>query len=216
MAKPALTTKHLQIQKAASSIFLTVAAAAVVVSMSLVILNILWGNAKYNSKVQGLQEETRDTLKANLAIVPDLRNSFENLEIGADLIPEQGVDKKNSEVVLDALPSKFDYPGLASSIDNLARRSSVKLEAFKGTDLGSGATQSSPNPAPEAIPFSVEVEGPYSSIKKFLQGIEDSIRPLKVTRVSLTGTDDKLRASFDMETYYQPAFDLTVRKEAVR
>ena len=74
---------------------------------------------------------------------------------------------------------------------------------------------SSPSPAPEAIPFSVEVEGSYESVAKFLRGVENSVRPIKVVRVDLAGTTNKLRATIDAETSYQPAFDLTIQKEPV-
>lgn len=209
------SSMHGQITKAATQTFIAVAIASVVVSMSLVLLNILWGTAKYNSRVQGQQEETRKVLQSNVEAAPELEKSFRNLEIGDNLLTGQPDDKKNSEVILDALPSKFDFPALATSIDALAARSSVELDTFSGVDLGSGATQSSASPEPEVIPFNVEVKGSYASITKFLKGLEDSIRPISVVSIKLSGTDSNLTASIKAETNYQPAFDLTIQKEVV-
>lgn len=211
-----VSTKHLQIKKASSVVFLTVAAASVVVSFSIVFLNILWGTSQFNAKVQDKQEETRDTLIDNLEVAPKLQQSFNNLEIGGELIPGQQNDKKNSEVVLDALPSKFDYPALVSSINNLAKTTSVSLSSVQGTDIGEEAAQTSNSPEPVEIPITVEVEGPYDSIKKFLQGIENSIRPLNVINMNLSGTDKNLRATVVLNTYYQPAVNLNVESEEVR
>lgn len=209
------SAKHVQINKASTQTFIVVAVAAVVVSMSLVLLNILWGNAKFNSKVHGRQEQARDQLIDNIAAVGPLQESFERLEIGADLIQGQPEDKKNSEVILDALPSRFDFPELAVSIDNLARQSSVTLTSFRGTDLGESALTSSPSPFPEQIPFIMDIEGSYQDITVFLSNLENSIRPIKVQSIEMSGIDSKLSISVTAETSYQPAFDLTIQEEGV-
>ena len=210
------STKHAQIKQASTQTFIAVAVASVIVSMSLVSINILWGTSKFNNRVHNAQESARDVLKANLEAVGPLNESFERLEIGSNLIPDQSGDKKNSEVILDALPSNFDFPELAASINNLAEKSGVVLESFSGIDLGAEAVQTSPNPEAQQIPFNLEVEGSYDSVSKFLRGIENSIRPIKVLTVGLTGTTNKLRATVTAETSYQPAFDLTIQKEAIQ
>lgn len=210
-----ISTKHIQIEKASSTAFAAVAIASVLVSFSIVFLNILWGTARYNSKVHTAQEEVRDTLKANLEAVGDLENSYRNLEIGSDLIKQQPTDKKNSEVVLDALPSKFDYPALVSSINNLAKRSGVKLKSFQGTDTGEDALQFSTTPAPVEIPLNIQVEGSYDRVKQFLRATELSIRPIHVTSLDISGSDNLLRVSAGINVYYQPAFDLSLTEKEV-
>lgn len=210
------STKHTQIRQASTQTFITVALASVLVSMALVMLNILWGTAQFNMRVHEKQEIARDALEANIAAVGPLTESFERLEIGSDLIPNQPGDKNNSEVILDALPSRYDFPELAASLNNLAEVSTVQLKSFRGTDLGSDAIQSSPAPFAESIPFSVEVEGSYQGVTKFLSNLEKSIRPMKVLSVGMSGTDSKLTANINIETQYQPAFDLTIRKDGVR
>lgn len=211
-----ISTKHIQIKKAASTVFAAVAVASIVISFSIVFLNILWQTSQYNSRVHNAQERVRDTLKANLAAVDDLRASFSNLEIGAPLVPKQPADKKNSEVVLDALPSKFDYPALVSAVSNLAEQTDVDLRTFQGNDLGEGAVQKTNKPTTIEIPIDIGVEGSYESIKKFLKGIEDSIRPFKVVTVDIAGTDSQLRVNVSMVTYYQPAFDLELTTQEVQ
>lgn len=210
-----ISTKHIQMKKASSTVFISIAVASVLVSFCIVFLNILWNTSKYNTRVHDAQEMVRDTFENNLSAVPELQSSFKNLEIGANLIADQPEDKTNSEVVLDALPSKFDYPALVSSIDNLAKTTAVKLASFQGVDLGESAEQSSTDPAPVEIPVILEVEGSYEAIKIFLKGVEDSIRPFEVTRIELTGTDDALRVLVNMNTYYQPAFNLNLETRII-
>ncbi len=213
--KPSVSSKNSQIQKASTQTFASVAIASIIVSTSVVIINILWSNANYNSKVHGVQEEARDTLQSNIDVTAELEESFRRLEIGADLLSDQDPDKKNSEIILDALPSKFDFPELATSMENLAESSSVNLESIGGTDLGSEAASSSPTPVPTSIPFTLGIDGDYASINKFLQGLENSIRPIRVVSINMSGTSDSLRVTISAETTYQPAFDNTIQTQVV-
>jgi Tfp pilus assembly protein PilO len=118
--------------------------------------------------------------------------------------------------VLDALPSKFDYPALVASLSNLAELTSVNLQSVDGIDLGQEAEQLSSSPTPVEIPITVDIEGSYTAMKKFLAGIENSIRPLDVQSINISGTDSNLRISLAIKTYYQPAFDVQVGKKEVR
>ena len=214
--KAPATAKHAQIDKASTQTFAAVTVAAIVVSMSLVLLNILWGTSRFNTKVQGELEIARDALQTNLERVGPLQESFNRFEIGDNLIPDQEEEKKNSELVLDALPSQFDFPELAASINNLAEEAGVELSSFNGTDLGSDTSGSSSNPRAQEIPFSMRVVGSYSGISKFLRGIENSIRPITVLSIDLTGSSSNLQASVTAETVYQPAVDLTIQKETIQ
>ena len=218
MAKKTLniSTKHIKIKKASSTVFAAVAVASIVISFSIVFLNILWQTSQYNSRVHSAQESVRDTLNANLDTVEDLQSSFANLEVGAPLVPNQPADKKNSEVILDALPSKFDYPALVSSINNLAENTDVSLSSFAGNDLGEQAVQKTNKPTTVEIPLTVGVEGSYDSVKKFLKGIEDSIRPFEIETIDISGTDSLLRVNVSLNTYYQPAFDLELTSQEVQ
>ena len=209
------STKHAQIRTASTHIFIGVAVASVVVSMSLVTLNIMWGTASFNEKVHGKQEEARDTLEQNIEAIKPLQESFQRLEIGGKLIPAQPDDKTNSELILDALPSAYDFPELATTMNNLAESSGVNLLAFRGSDEGSTAQTSAPNPEPVVIPFTVEVEGTYEDVTRFLLNTESSIRPIRVLSMDLTGSSSKLELVMNAETSYQPAFDLTIQKETV-
>ncbi len=214
-SRPSVSSKNMQIQKASTQTFIAVTIAAVVVAMALVALNFLWGTAKYNDKVQSRQEEARDTLESNVEVIPDLEEAYRVLELSGALTPDQEPEKENAEVILDALPTKFDFAELAASMENLAKKSSVQLEGFSGVDEGSDASVAVPDPEPLPLPFSVNVSGEYTAVAKFMRGLENSIRPMKVVSVSLTGTSNRLQATFNIETSYQPAFDLNIQKEVV-
>lgn len=208
--------KHMQIKKSSAQSFIAVVVASVVVSMTLVLANIMYDTSKFNSKVQGALEDTKLQLVANIEAVDSLEKSFAALQNGDNLIAKQPEDKKNSEIILDSLPSVYDFPEIASSVNRLAEISEVELVAFQGTDLGSDATNQSTLVEPIKIPFSVEVKGSYSAIAKFLLNSERNIRPIIVKSVSLSVSGNELSASVSAETSYQPAFDITIQKEVIR
>lgn len=202
------------IKKAGSSMFISVAGAAVILAFALVSINFMWGQLKYNNQVNGAKEEVRDTIKANIEEANSLKTSFVALNQADDLIPGQG-DKSNSEIVLDALPRKYDFPALRTSIEKLAAISGVKITGFGGEDQESQAVSSMTTPSPIEILFNLTVSGDYDSIKRFIRNTENTIRPIKIDRLTLGGRDDEMSATLSMTTYYQPSIDLTVQKRVL-
>lgn len=214
MAKQLISTKTQQIEKANSVLFATVVIASIVVSFSLVFVQILWKQGRFNARVISAQEVVRDDLKWNIETIPKLEAELVVLENADDLIKGQG-DKTNSQIVLDALPSEYNFPAIATSFDSLAKKSGVKLTTFKGQDLGDAAPKTSPEPTPTEILFDVGVEGSYENIVKFINSLEVSIRPMKVKKLALAGNTGKLTLDLSLSTYYQPAIDLNLTKRTV-
>lgn len=208
MKKPTITTKQHKIQQSSRMIFIAIMFASVVVAFSLVSLKFMYEQWRFNEALHAEKEAVRDQLKDNIENAQALKRSFTQLEAAAPLISSQ--DKQNSSVILDALPSKYDYPALATSIEKLTKLSGVGMESFDGKDEELGAVDSSTTPAPIEIEFSVSVTGQYKDIQKFMKNIEKSIRPLDVTGMKLMGEEENMKASFDMVTYYQPTIDLGV------
>ena len=64
--------------------------------------------------------------------------------------------------------------------------------------------------------FSVVISGSYDKVVNLIRDIERTIRPIKLTSVSLNGSDQSLRVSIDAITYYQPARSVELKKEAIK
>jgi len=64
-------------------------------------------------------------------------------------------DGSNSKIILDALPSTYDFPALASSLEKLLASKGVPVSSLSGTDdqLNQETNTSSPTPAPVPMPF---------------------------------------------------------------
>ncbi len=209
MKNPTIVTKQLKIKKSSSAVFATIAVASIIVSFSLVFLNILNGQRSFNSQVHDEKEAVVSTLNANVENINSLSTSFNQLESSADLISSQ--NKKNSAVILDALPSKYDFPAIATAIQNLAQVSGVTLDDFNGSDEELEAVGSSVNPTPIEVDFSVGVTGSYDKVNTFMENVERSIRPINVRNVRLdTAGSNEVRGQFEMTTFYQPTIDLSI------
>ena len=202
------------IAKAGNSIFLAVAISSVVTAFSLVAINFMWDQAQYNSRVNASKELARNILRTNIANADSLKTSFTALDKEDNIIPGQG-NKKNSAVILDALPRKYDFPALRTSIDKLTDLSGVKLASFTGNDEEAVAIAKMAQPTPQEVPFSLTIDGSYKQIVKFMQFLGSTIRPMKIVQLRLSGTDSTMSASMDVVTYYQPAVDLKIETRSI-
>lgn len=206
-ASPLISTKRLQIEKSKRTILAAVIVASVVASMSIVTTKFLWDLGRHYSQVIGQKEAARDTLKTNLANAQQLKEKFNQFDNASDQITAQ--------TVLDALPSKYDYPALVTSIDALAKRSGVGVDSINGEDLGDSALSSDTNPQAVAMPINITVVGTYEDLETFVTNLGRSIRPFTIKTIEIRGSDQIITADIAMETYYQPSVNLDVIKEAV-
>ena len=204
-----LSSKYSLIKKASSNMFVSVAIASFVVAFSLVTIKFLWDLRGFNSAVESAQSETIDTLKANINNFSQLSEDFVVFEGDekSTIIGDQG-DRDNTTTVLDALPSKYDFPAIGTAVQNLATRAGVTLTGFDGVDNEENALTSSPDPIAEEIPFTVSIEGSYKKVKAFIYLSNKSIRPYYIDTIQMAGSDDLLRVTLQMRTFYQPAINV--------
>lgn len=200
--------KRTLISKDNARMMFAVTAAAVVFVVGVVLARALWSQMQYQNRVIAAKTTARDNLQANVKALQSLASKYSDFDKGTIV---------NSKVVLNALPSKYDFPALAASVEKLVNTqtgsSRYKLESFGGSDLAATAEGQSGDPKPVAMPFSIEISGNYEALKQFVLDLERSIRPFKVTSMQISGADETLRASMQVETYYQPVktFEVTSR-----
>jgi len=198
--------KRQAIAKAKSTVLTTVVTASIVVSFSIVALNFLWDLRSYNTRVLGGKQAANETLRQNVTNAELLKTQFE--------VFEQGDIK--SQDVLDALPSKYDFAALITSIDVLAKRNGMVLDGFIGTDDSEQAEQTAVNPEPVEIPFDITVIGRYDDLRKFIETLDRSIRPMRINAIAISGNDNNIKAEIALTTYYQPEADINVEMKEVQ
>lgn len=200
--KPSNYTKRALIGKANSTMLIVAVVGSMIISMGLVVGKLLWDQHSFNSEVIGKKELARDTLKDNLSKIDELKRNLESLDRG----------QTNSKTVLDALPSKYDFPAVASSLDLLAEKAVIPRGNFEfsGEDTAE-KLDSSANPQPISIPFKATVVADTTKVIDFLTKTELSIRPFKATKLSFKAEEgNNVELAFEGETYYQPRKSLEI------
>lgn len=214
--------KRQQIAQAGRTMFLWIAAAAVAVSLAAVALQFLFTQWSYNNRVVGAKYKAASTLGRNIESSKELKDNVNELVGNQALasIRQEG-STNNLQVPLDALPSTPDLTALATSVQQaIVPRSGVTLETLAPDvqtgleDEGAEVPTSSDEPIEQR--FTVIVTGNYDAIRRFVGDLERSIRPMKVETLGVGGSQQSLRATMQIVTYYQPAKTIDIKKEAVR
>ncbi len=224
MAKMNLTGKRLKINQANTVMVIAMAVSSFLVVFSLFASKALLSQRAYQSKVIDKKEEARDQLKKNVDAIETLITSYkdfvnrnENVLKGNPLGTAQN-DGDNAKIILDALPSKYDFPALASSFEKLILQSNMKINGMTGTDdeLAQAGKDENGNPQPIEMPFEVNVEGSYENAQKLIAILEKSIRPITINSIMFSGSNSKIQLTIKAKTYYQPERALVFPTEVVK
>jgi hypothetical protein len=223
MAKIELSSKRLQISKANLYIVTVVAIACFVSIFALTASKTLLSQRSYQAKVINQKVTAKKQLQANLEARDKLVAQYKLFvgnstnAIGGVTVGNGDRDGDNAKIILDALPSKYDYPALATSLEKILSTSGLTITDISGTDdeLNQGANSSS-TPAPIDMPFTISFDGTPQSTSDFLGVLQRSIRPIRVQQITITGNDAKLSTNIVAKTYYQPEKNLNIKSEVVR
>jgi hypothetical protein len=224
MAKAVFSTKRLQIDKANARIVVIIALASVLTTFSLVASKALLDQRAYQARVITEKKKAADQLKQNLEAVDRLKNSYtqfigaqENI-IGGNSVGLGAQDGDNGKIILDALPSKYDFPALTSSVEKILADVNISFDGIGGTDdeITQLNQSGGPTPQPIEIPFSLSVRSDPITLAKLVTSLELSIRPMHITSMSLVGNDMDAVLDLNIKTYYQPATSLDITTKDVR
>lgn len=224
MAKRPLNTKRLLIDKTNSTIVAMTAIAAFIVVFTLIASKTLVGQAAYQNRVISAKKTALSQLKSNVQATDSLVaaykafvNTPQNV-LGGNPSGTGGQDGDNAKIVLDALPSKYDFPALATSLEKLLTSQNVQIQSITGTDdeVAQSGDQSSANPKPIAMPFQLAVQGNYQAIQNLIGIFGASIRPFQIQSMQLSGDQNNMTLTVTAQTYYQPEKAFSITKETVQ
>jgi Tfp pilus assembly protein PilO len=212
------------IDKANARIVIFVSVAAFIVVFSLVATKTLVNQASYQNRVIKEKRTTVNQLKSNITATTDLKKSYDAFTntaqnaIGGNSQGTGPQDGDNAKIVLDALPSSYDFPGLTTSLEALLGNQGVKLTSIAGTDdeVTQSANKSSTAPQPVAMPFSIAVTGDYTGVQNTVSALERSIRPMQIQTLNISGSAGQLTLGVTAQTYYQPAKSLNITTKVVK
>lgn len=219
-----ISPKKLQIDKANATMFTVIAVAGVLVVFSLVSSRALLSQAGFQGRVIKEKKTANDKLEENIKAVKELESSYAVFAkdptnvLGGSSTGFGPKDGDNAKIVLDSLPSKYDFPALATTIEKMLLNRDFKIEGISGTDeeASQGASTGNAAPEPQPISFSIEATSGYNQTRELVKDFERSIRPFEIKILELTGSEISMRVSATLQTYYQPAKTLEIGTKEIK
>jgi hypothetical protein len=228
MAKLQISTKRMQIDKANTSIFIALSLAAAILVFALIASNALYAQGQYQSRVIKARKTASSQLKDNVTNLASLEeaykaftvNGFSNI-IGGTANGSGPKDGDNARLILDALPSRYDFPALATSLEKILKqdKGSYTIDSISGTDDQATQEQQQTSPTPQTIdmPFKLVAISDYPKSRDLIRVFELSIRPFSLSNLEIAGVENgKVKTSIEGKTYYQPGKNLQVTTKVIK
>jgi hypothetical protein len=225
MAKAPVLTKRLAINKANTQMVAVVAVASFIAVFCLVASKAVWSQYQYQSRVTNYKQKALSQLEQNATAFDKLNSSYRRFDAQATNIiggAKSGTgnnDGSNSQIILDALPATYDFPALTSSLEKILNNGSFSISSITGTDdqLNQQTNLSSATPQPVPMPFSFAVTNAnYPAVQALMTTLQQSIRPIQIDTIELSGGVNNMSLTVSAHTYYQPATNLTINKKEVK
>ena len=224
---PQISTRRLAISKANAQMVIVVAVAAFITVFSLVASKAVFSQNRYQARVTDAKEKAHKQLQDNLDTFSSLQKSYVKFDsastniIGGSSTGNGPNDGPNSTIILDALPDKYDFPALTSSLEKILTSSSLKVTNITGTDdqINQQGNTSSPNPQPVNMDFTFTVDNAnYDSIAQLVATLQQSIRPIQIDTIdlSVSSGSTSMTATVDGHTYFQPAKNVSITKKVIK
>lgn len=152
-----------------------------------------------------------DQLKANLKAAPQLTEQYARL----------GNTRK---LIADGLPTSEDHAALIAQMENMANVSGVNLRTIAKTiaPIGTGPSSVSTRSLdpfaaqPKTYLIAATVTGGFEGYKKFQQALENSVRPMRVTSTSITGSATDMTVGMEITTYYMDKATIPYKLEELK
>lgn len=223
MAKLVLSSKRLQVNKSNATISLIIGLASFFVVFSLIGARGLLVRSSYQSGVIEEKEKAADQLKANIESVDQLLSAYQEFVqepvniIGGTAVGTGDRDGDNARIILDALPSSYDYPALTTSLEKMVTSQGLKFDNITGIDDEVAQAEPDTENKPIEMPFEIAVMGGYDSQTRLIDLFDRSIRPLKTSVLTLTaeGEGGEVKLEIKGTSYYVPEKKLNITKKDV-
>lgn len=220
---PAKPTKSKQVELPKTEVSLSQAQTAkhFYLITSLILAVIILGGGFGIYKLLTAYTHKDNEIKAQNKLMNSLSEKIENLEAlkapYAEITDSKGGTGSKADAILRALPTTDNWTALVAMMDNIANLSSVTMLSVSkagatGSTTSSSTTAtpaetspsgSSTTPQSKSLVFTIEVEGKYDNIIKFLENTEKSSRVINFKSMKISPGEENIKASLTMETYYQ-------------
>lgn len=223
--KAELSTKRVAIDQSKAQLVIIVAVAAFVTVFCLMASKAVLSQNQYQARVVTAKEKARNQLQTNIETFNDLQKSYNAFNstatnvIGGNSEGTGDRDGNNSKIILNALPSTYDFPALTSSLEKIFKDRNIQVGSITGVDdqVAQQSNLSSPEPKAVEIPFTVELTNvSYKSVIEAIDTMQKSIRPIKIDSLEISGGSRSMNAKITAHTYYQPAKGINLKKVVIQ
>ena len=218
-----MTPRDAKTEKINSRTLATVAVASAVAIFCLMSTKALLSQAAYQRRVVNAKHATVNQLKANIVAVNNLSTQYKVFvkanpnALGGSVSGGGPSDGDNAKLVLDALPSKYDFPALATSMEKIVKDDHLGTANITGVDNeGSQVLAPSATPAPITMNLTIDGTGNYTVVQTLLNDLQRSIRPFNINNLSLSGNQSNLQVTLGISTYYQPSKTVNITQKVVK
>ncbi len=223
MKKSDISLKRVAISKSNARAVIVSAIAAFITVFCLVAADNLLGVRSYQSKILSADQAADNRLKLDVVAENDIVNSYKQFVqqnptiLGSSISNNNNVDYNNATIILDALPSQYDFPALTTTIQNLLQKGGFNISSIGGTDQSSTvSSKPTSNPQPVSIPFSFSItNASYSSVQQLFSTMQESIRPMQIDNITMSGSDSNMSITVSAHTYFQPGKKFTIGTETI-
>jgi len=220
-----IITKRLAISKANTQMIAVVGVASFVAVFCLVASKAVWSQYQYQARVTSVKTKALTQLQQNITAFNSLSSSYDSFDgqdkniIGGSRTGTGNNDGSNPQIILDALPPSYDFPALTSSLEKILTNGSFTVSSITGTDdqINQQANVSSNAPQPVPMPFAFTVTNAnYTSVQALMNTLQQSIRPIPIDTIELSGGVNNMTLAVTAHTYYQPATSLNITEKVVK
>lgn len=223
-AGPKISHKQHLIDSANKWVVIATSSAAFVVVFCLLASQTLFGQMLYQSRIVDAKKATLKQLKDDATNASSLESSYQAFVstptnvLGGNSNGTGSQDGTNAKIILDALPSKYDFPALATSLEKILTSQNVTIQSITGTDdeLAQANTASSGDPQPVPMQFQIAASGNYQAIQNLTKTFQSSIRPIQIQTITLSGNDSNLNVTLSAQTFYQPGKTFSIGSKTVK
>jgi len=201
--------KSFQIDKSSQQMLVFASVGVFFLVFSLFSCKSLLSKMNFQNKYLDQKNTALNQLKSDLNNVNTLNSAYKSFIsqntnlIGGSASGAGSTDGNNAKIILDALPSEYDFPALGTSLQKLLTGNNVlvgNLSASNALNDSSGTVSSA---GVSQIPFTFTISGPESNVVNTIKLFEQSIRPFYFSSINVSGNNTNLIVTVNAVTYYQ-------------
>jgi hypothetical protein len=217
-----VSEKHEIISKTNTNMLIVIGAATFVVVFCIFAAKALISQSFYHNRIIAEKETALQLLKKNKDAATELKATFDAFQaesqniLGGNPSGAGPIDGSNAELVIDSLPSAYDYPALSSSFEKILKAGGYDIGSIGGSEDATLANNNTPTgkAEPVVIPYSFSVTTSLEGTKNLLTTLENSIRPMYIDGLNVQISSGSLQTRVDLHTFFtqEKTFEVSTKE----